>query len=374
MRRLRIVIPLAVLSAAVIAAGAAAFGFKDPPPPSGTVGQPYSYQWVHDGIGPSYEYTYTLDSGVLPPGLNLSSSGLLSGTPTQAGLFNFYIAVTYTCCGDSTVKGPYQERISISIIEGLAIQQSSLPTMVTGAPFSAQLTASGGGTQTWSVSEGTLPTGLTLSSGGLLSGTPTTPGTFAFTVRVTDGSRTDTQAFGVEVIQALALAAPAFPPAVVGSDFAATLTASGGKPPYVWTIKEGGAAWPRGLSFKDGAISGRPRVAGTYNFTVVVTDTLGNVSELPLTLLVNPRLKIPLQTVKQGRVGKAYRNLIVAKGGATPRTFELADGDLPRGLRLNARTGLLVGKPRTKGRFVFTVVVADQIGNTHQRRFVLRVR
>ena len=114
----------------------------------------------------------------MPPGLNLSSSGQLSGTPTQAGSFNFYIEVTYTCCGSSTVNGPYQERITINIVAGLAIQQPSLPTMVTGTPFSQQLTASGGGTQTWTVASGALPTGLALASNGLISGTPTAPGRY----------------------------------------------------------------------------------------------------------------------------------------------------------------------------------------------------
>ena len=118
MRRLRITILLATIVAAVAAVGAAAFSFKGPPPPGGIVGQPYSYQWVHTGVGPGYEYTYTVDSGSLPPGLNLSSSGRLSGTPTQAGSFQFYIEVTYTCCGSSTVNGPYQEKIVIAIVAG----------------------------------------------------------------------------------------------------------------------------------------------------------------------------------------------------------------------------------------------------------------
>jgi hypothetical protein len=371
MRRLRFVLPLATLAAALLVAGAAAFGFKGPPPPNGAVGQPYSYQWVHDGIGPSYEYTYTLDSGVMPPGLNLSSSGLLSGTPTQAGSFNFYIEVTYTCCGSSEVKGPYQERITIGIVEGLAIQQGSLPTLVTGTPYSTQLTASGGGTQTWSISAGAAPTGLTLSSTGVLSGTPTATGRFVFTVRVSDGSRTDTQDYTVDVIEALKVAAPQFPAAVVGSDFSAQFTATGGREPYTWAIE---GSWPRGLTFANGTISGRPRVAGSYAFTVKATDVLGNTTSLPSTLVVQPRLKIPVQTIKPGKVGRRYTQRILARGGAAPRLFELADGDLPRGVRLNARTGVLVGTPRAKGRYAFTVVVADQLDNTHQRRFVLRVR
>jgi hypothetical protein len=372
MRRLRTVLPLALLAAAVITAAAAAFGFKDPPPSNGTVGQPYSYQWVHDGIGPSYEYQYSLDSGSLPPGLNLSSSGLLSGTPTQAGAFTFYIEVTYTCCGDPTVKGPYQEKYTIGIVEGLVVQQTSLPTMTTGTPFSTQLTATGGGTQSWSVVSGALPTGLALASNGVLSGTPTAPGTFTFTVRVTSGSRIDDQAFTVEVIQALAATTPAFPPAVVGSDFNASYTASGGRAPYTWAIAEG--TWPRGLAFSGGVISGRPRVAGSYAFSVRVTDALGNTLTLPSTLVVQPRLKIPLQTLRAGTVGRRYAAKVLVKGGAKPYTFELADGNLPRGLRLNVRTGLISGTPRAKGRASFVVVVADQVGGTHQRRLVLRVR
>jgi hypothetical protein len=371
MRRLRIVIPLAVLAAAFLVAGASAFGVIDEPLPVGVVGQPYSYQVKTSGGNPPY--TFFVSSGGLPPGITMSESGLMSGTPTQAGSWHFYIDGAYTFGG---VTRHSQRQFDLNVIQGLAIQQSSLPTMVVGTPFGVQFTASGGGTQTWSVSSGTPPTGLTLSTAGVLSGTPTTVGTFSFTVKVSDSSttRTASKAYTVEVVQALAVTAPAFPPAVVGSDFSAALTATGGKQPYAWTIKEGAAAWPKGLSFKDGAISGKPRVAGTYNFTVVVTDSIGNVKELPVTLLVSPRLKIPVQTVKPGRVGKAYRNLIRVVGGAAPRTFELGDGDLPRGVRLNAQTGLLVGTPRTKGRFAFTVVVADQLGNTHQRRFVLRVR
>ena len=368
MRRLRIVIPLATLAAALFVAAAAAFGVVQEPLPTGVVGQSYSYQFKANGGNPPYKFT--LLTGSLPPGLSLSESGALTGKPTQAGSWEFYIEGSYQFGSNPRVYS--QRKFALGVVEGLAIQQASLPTLVQGTPFSVQLTASGGGTQKWSVLSGVLPTGLALSSTGLMNGTPTATGRFTFTVRVTDGTRTADQAYTVDVIQALTATAPAFPPAVVGSDFNATLTAAGGRAPYTWSIKEG--AWPKGLAFANGTITGKPRVAGTYVFTVQVADVLNNTTTLPLTLVVNPRLKIPIQVIKPATVGKAYRNLIVAKGGAGPLTFELADGDLPRGLRLNAKTGALVGKPRAKGRFAFTIVVADQIGNTHQRSFVLRVR
>ncbi len=369
MRRFKLILPLATFAAAVLVAGAAAFGVIDEPLPIGYVGQPYSYQFTASGGEAPYEFT--LDNGSLPPGLSLSRSGALTGTPTVAGTWNFYIEGSYFSTGLNARKYS-QRQFTLSVVQGLVIQQTSVPVMTRGTAVSIQLTATGGGTQTWSVSGGALPAGLGLSGSGVLSGTPTAVGSSSFTVRVADGARSDTQNFTAEVIEALVGAAPEFPPAVVGSDFNASMTASGGRPPYTWSIKDG--AWPRGLKFANGVISGRPRAAGSFAFTVAVTDVLHNTADVPVTLLVNPRLKIPLQTVKPGALGKVYRNLIVAKGGARPLTFEVADGDLPPGIRLNAKTGALVGKPRLKGRYGFTIVVADQIGNTHQRSFVLRVR
>jgi hypothetical protein len=372
MRRLRIVIPLATLAAALLVAGAAAFGVIDEPLPTGVVGQPYSYQVKSSGGNPPYEYT--IKSGSLPPGITMSLSGAMSGTPTQAGSWSFYIEGSYQF--GSSPRKYSQRKFALHVITGLAILQPSLPTLVKGTPFSVQLTASGGGNQTWSVVAGSLPAGLGLASNGVLSGTPTATGQSSFTIRVSDGSRSAEQAYTVEVIEALVASAPAMPPAVVGSGFNAVLTASGGRPPYTWSIKSDGRAWPKGLAFDaaNGVISGTPRVAGSYAFTAEVTDALGNTIPLPITLVVQPRLKIPVQLLKPARLGRADRAVIVAKGGAAPLRFDLADGDLPPGVRLVARTGALVGKPRLKGRYAFAIVVSDQLGGTHQRSFVLRVR
>ena len=96
---------------------------------------------------------------------------------------------------------------------------------------------------------------------------------------------------------------------------------------------------------------------------------------MPLAIVVNPRLKIPLQVLKPGIVGKRYRGKIVAKGGASAVDFrDRRRRPAARRAAQRRAPALLTGKPRLKGRYGFAIVVADQLGNTHQRSFVLRVR
>ena len=371
MRRLRFrtAIVLASLAAALLAAGAAAFGVVQEPLPVGVTGKAYSYQFRVNGGNPPY--TFKVDNGNLPPGLSLSSSGALTGTPTKVGSWEFFIDASYQYESNPPVHS--QRQFALTVIQGLVIQEPSLPTGTLGNPYSAQLTASGGGTQTWSLAGGALPGGLGLAGNGLISGTPTALGASSFTVKVTDGSRTDTKSLSIRVIEALKVAAPEPGPAVVGAQFSWQLQASGGVQPYAWSIAAG-ATWPKGLAFSAaGLISGTPRVAGTYAFSAQVTDSLGNATQLPLTLVVQPRLKIPLQALPQGKTGQLYRGKIATRGGAAPLFFELDDGVLPRGVRLNSKTGALVGKPREAGRFSLLVRVTDQLGGTHTRRLVLRV-
>jgi large repetitive protein len=369
MRRIRIavVLVLAVVAASLLAAGARAFGIVQEPLPTAYVGAAYSYQVKVNGGNPPY--TFKVISGGLPPGISLSSSGLMSGTPTQTGSWNFYIQASYVFGSNPPA---YSERqFTLNVGQGLVINTASLPNATIGTAYSQTLTASGGGTQTWSITAGALPGGLALASNGVLSGTPTTVGTFSFTVKVADGARSATKGFTIVAIEALKVTAPTPTAAVVGSDFTWQLQGTGGAAPYTWKIGEG--TWPRGLSLQNGVISGRPRVAGAYAFSVVLVDSLANQISMPLTLVVQPRLKITAQTLRAGKVGRAYIAKIVTRGGAKPLFFEIDGGALPPGLKLSSRTGALTGKPRVAGRYGFVVRVTDDLGGTNTRRLTLRV-
>jgi hypothetical protein len=125
-------------------------------------------------------YTFSA-SGTLPPGLILSSGGVLAGTPTAPGSFSFVVTAT------DAVGGTARQNYSVMINPAVTITTTALPSGQAFQPgYDQPITASGGtGTVTFTAS-GMLPTGLTLSSGGVLAGTPSSAGTYTFTVTATD--------------------------------------------------------------------------------------------------------------------------------------------------------------------------------------------
>jgi hypothetical protein len=149
--------------------------------------------------GTGGDYAWSVASGSLPAGLTLSSGGVLSGTPTTASGGSFTVQVT---------SGTQTATLPLDFPDPLVIATTSLGSGFAGRAYSATLQASGGygyhelGGYGWSVVSGSLPAGLTLSSGGVLSGTPTTAGTSNFTVQANAtsfGSPTATQTLSIVV-------------------------------------------------------------------------------------------------------------------------------------------------------------------------------
>ncbi len=159
----------------------------------------------------------------------------------------------------------------------LRITTTSLPTPVWMKPYSATIRASGG-TQpyTFAITVGALPFGLSMSTSGVISGTPTQPfQTANFTVQVTDSGnpvQTATANFSMTVVEPLAITTTTLPGGTVGQAYSASIGASGGTQPYTFSIIRG--SLPNGLSLSaSGVISGTPTSAGTSHFTVQVKDS-----------------------------------------------------------------------------------------------------
>ncbi|HVA09837.1 MAG TPA: G1 family glutamic endopeptidase [Acidimicrobiales bacterium] len=174
--------------------------------PNATLG--ISYSATLTASGGTTPYVWTITSGSLPAGLNLSSNGAITGTSSVSGNSTFAVRVT-----DAATPTVQTASTSFSIeVSGalLAITTSSLPSATVGTAYSASLTATGGTPPySWTVTSGSLPTGLSLSSAGAVTGTPSTQGSATFTVEVTDATsptaQTASAAFSIEV------SAPAIP-------------------------------------------------------------------------------------------------------------------------------------------------------------------
>lgn len=246
--------------------------------PDGNVGAAYSQTLT--ATGGTAPYVWAISAGMLPAGLVLDpATGIISGTPTAAGTSNFTVTVTDAATTPRSASRDYS--LTIQSAPVLTITTTTLPGATVGVAYTQTLAASGGTTPyTWSVTAGALPAGLGIDPAtGVISGTPTTAETANFTVTVTDSSApaaTDTQALSIVVSapgSPLTITTTTLPDATFGTAYSQTLAASGGTPPYSWSISAG--ALPTGMTLSAaGVLSGAPLVSGgPFNFTVMVTDS-----------------------------------------------------------------------------------------------------
>jgi hypothetical protein len=201
-------------------------------------------------------------------------------------------AVARDAAGNATTSSGVSVTVSNSSPPPLNITTTSLPAATVATLYGQTLAATGGTTPyTWSLAAGTLPAGLSLSSGGVLSGTPTTAGTSSFTVRVTDSgspAASDTQVLSLTINPPppLNITTTSLPAGTVGAPYSQTLAATGGIAPYTWSLSSG--TLPPGLGLSPGGVLGSsPTTAGSYTFTVQVTDNIGGADTQTLSLTVS---------------------------------------------------------------------------------------
>ena len=232
--------------------------------PRGAIGANYNQTLGASGVAPM---TWSIASGALPNGLSLNAStGLISGTPTISGTFNFTVRAQNTAGSSTKVMTIIINPVGAPIIATTALYEG-----IVGMVYNQSLTATGPTPITWSIASGSLPVGLSLNaSTGLISGTPTTAGTSSFTVRATNTAEIDEKQMNIVVASrrtAPTQTTTILPKGETGEAYSQYIKATGSTP-ITWSITSG--SLPPGLSLNasTGLISGTPTTAGTFSFLV----------------------------------------------------------------------------------------------------------
>ena len=326
------------------------------------------------------DYSATQTSVTIPAGssqafLPVTIKGIAAVSPTVA-----FSVVLGTPAGATQVSSGTATVTIVSHTADATIPTTPSPPMFTsssvpttaqvGQLYNATVSASGVPEPAYGLTSGKLPTGLTLNARtGQLSGTPTTAGTYTFTLGASNtvGDPASTGPLQITVVASNAPAAftASTPPtsSKVGTPFTYTFAASGNPNP-AFALASGTLPPGIGLDPASGILSGSATTAGTYTFTVSATNGVGSPAVTgPITIAVSAGDSAPAFTnasPPSAAVGGPYSYAFTASGSPTP-TFSVASGTLPAGLTLSG-SGLLSGTPTTAGTSTFTVKATNAAG------------
>ncbi|HZL55966.1 MAG TPA: hypothetical protein VFC21_02730, partial [Bryobacteraceae bacterium] len=339
---------------------------------TGTIQQPL---FASGGLG---SYAWTVTSGSLPPGLALrsdvpsffsnASAGLI-GVATTPGTYNFTVSVT---------SGSLSASRSLTMkVVSPNFQDVNLPDGFVGAAYSYAFTALGNAAAPTFTIPSTAGDGLTLTTGGVLSGAPTAAGSFSLPVTLTDGTNTILRSLNFNVYTVNLTTPAQLPNGNQGATYSTTLSASGGSGGYSYSIVSG--FLPQGLGLTGNTISGNignSANPGNNYFQVKVTDSSGANSYTKSMAIDVIGVAAPLTRIVAGSfddpiVGDTYLTSFgICCGGAASYTWT-ATG-LPAGLGIrsgaNASSYLapgyaeIWGVPQQSGTFNAQLTVTDAIG------------
>jgi formylglycine-generating enzyme required for sulfatase activity len=347
--------------------------------PASIIGQQYStitpaQFTLSGGTAP-----FTLSATGLPTALTVNAtSRAISGT-LMSPPGNYTSTITLRDAKSQSVT----RNLTVTILPAPPVTWPSdpLPPMRVGIPYSANLTVSGGRSPyTFSANASTLPTGLTLSAAGVLSGTPTRDGNFTFTISAGDSGiprNTANRTYTVSVEPyGMSISGNAV---ISGKQFTAItpvqLSVNGGIANFTWSANSTtGLTVNASTGLLSGNLTANP---GNYTFAVSVRDGRNQTATRNMTvsiLQVDPINWVTNATLTPGKVAENYSANLTVKDGTPPYTFATKNGSvLPGNLTLTTTTGVLRGQPTAAGNFTFTLVARDSGNATAERAFTLAV-
>jgi hypothetical protein len=346
--------------------------------PDGEVNVPYDQFLQASSCNGSFTWTKTAGS---VPGLSLLGTGELTGTPNTNGVFTFTAQVTDQ--NNLTTN----EQLSVTINPAVPLQintTSPLPDGLNGTSYSQQLEASGGAPPySWSLAPGSssLPLNLSLtSSNGLIAGNLAASGAFNFTVQVTDQqSTTVTQSYSLTITNPpLVITTTSLPVAVVTVPYANQLQATGGQPPYTWTLGPGSDLLPFGLDLStNGLVSGVPASSGISNLVFRATDASAEFADQPISLIVGVKPSISQQPINQNVMAGTNVTFTVGALGSSPLTYQWQgnSGPLPNNAHFSGVNSnvLTISNVTLQDNGAYSAVVTNAFGTITSSNATLTV-
>lgn len=342
----------------VVVPASAGTTYKEMPPARASV----FYQELIEPLDTFSSVEYLPESGALPPGMVLETTGRLYGIPRPpGGAFAFRVRGRMLVTGEEVIR-PYLIRVL-----GPLAATTTVPRASVGVPYSAQLVVLGDRPpHTWSILRGTLPPGFLLEEGGLLRGTSNIAGVYTVTVRVADpsGGSHDREITVIvdDLPVRLEITTGALAPATIGVPYQASIAVSGGRAPYTYRVI---GTLPPGISLAaSGALSGSPSESGIYTFSIQATDVTG-VSALKTFTIDVSSLRYSGANPLEIPSAEPLSVALPVEGGASPVRWERLSGVLPPGVSLSA-AGVLTGTTSNPGRYVVVLRMTDAAGRTAQ--------
>lgn len=338
------------------------------------------------GIAP---LTFAIASGTLPTGVTLdTSTGAITGTiPVASSGSSYAVTISVTDASGSSDTKAYSGTVSAGS-SALALLSTSIANFTAGISYSYPMIISGGVSPfTYSVSSGTLPSGVSLNTTtGLLTGTPliTSGGQpYSFTITVTDSAaQTQSRPFSGTIAAnpaaSVSITSTTIPGISVGT-VTTGISTSGGIAPLTFAITSGSLPTGLTLDTATGAITGSIAVsaAGTsYGVGITVTDASNAKDVKTFTGAVsagNSVLNLVTTSLSQFTAGISYNFPLITTGGTAPFSFTISTGSLPTGVNIDASTGILSGTPAVNSggqTYSFTVTVTDAASQTQSRLFL----
>jgi hypothetical protein len=315
---------------------------------------------------PGITSSFTATGGTIPGGLTLNGSGTITGTPSTPGVYTFTVtatngtrsavaAATYTVEVSTALTLAYATPMSFTIGTAIASQASGIATETPGVPTA------------YSITSGSLPAGLAIDPAtGLITGTPTTLGTYPFTVSATNGSRTATEnvSYTVNAVPPSGLSYATPVTYSTGTAITPNLPNPTGGIPVSYAVQSG--SLPAGLALdpSTGIISGTPTAAvGPITVTIRGTNTGGHADQvLTITVVAAPTASLSANpsTVPVGQSS----SLTAIFTGATNGTAIVSGGNLSGSVTLSSGTSLPTGIESNPTSYTYTLTVTNAAGQT----------